>query len=140
MGLRLLSAPVPLGSITDVELFSRDALRRGLRMMPGARLDLQAETDALTFLIEELFELWQRYDARLNTSFTKYVYPILPRRVVDWYRGEFGDTRYTPRPTLDEYRDELALVVDHRTSNDEVLTVTLFARRLDREAGLALSV
>jgi hypothetical protein len=137
--LRLLPTPVSLGSIDDVERFARDALRRGCRMMKNARLEGDAKLEALDYLIHQLYELWERYDPALNSSFTKYAYPILPCRLADWYRSEFGDSRYAPRPTLDEYNDELGLVVDHSTSVDEVLTTVLFARRLAGGADVALA-
>lgn len=128
-----------LGEITDVELFCRDALARGRRQLGVIHLEEHVELDALSFLIERLYELWGRYDPLLNTSFTKYAYPILPLRLVDWYRQEFGDTRYRPRPrpsSLDEYHAELARVVDHGTSmdSDNALTRAMWPRRL-KEGG-----
>lgn len=49
------------------------------------------------------------YDPRQGLSFSTYSRRILSRRVVDWYRHTFGDSRYggTPKPlSLDRLVDE----------------------------------
>lgn len=51
-----------------------------------------------TGALVEVFEGPPRgaYDRTLGLSFSTYSRRILSRRVVDWYRAEFGDTRYGP--------------------------------------------
>jgi hypothetical protein len=129
--VRPVSQPRPLGGIEDVDRFVSDALRRGLAACKG-RLDGDLKAEALRHLTLELLELWDRYDPELNSSFQKYAYPILPLRLVDWYRAEFGDRRYRERPKLvrlDDFLEERAHVVDHSTSaEEEVLFRVAFAR------------
>lgn len=67
--------------------------------MWGATLQVDEYEDALSYLMTTAWRLSQRYDRRLSTlSFSTYCSKILERRVVDWYRGRFGDSRYGSRP------------------------------------------
>jgi hypothetical protein len=114
----LLSSPVQLHDVKDVEKFASRALDRRLQTM-GARLDEHRYEDALTYLIGVAFELSLHYNPELNTSFSKYLHNTLPNRVIDWYRRTFGDTR-APKPPLplsydravDEFEDDDGARVD----------------------------
>lgn len=57
-------------------------------------LDAIAKTQHLPFV--ELYEGQPRgaYNAKFGLSFSTYSRRILTRRVVDWYRGTYGDARY----------------------------------------------
>lgn len=123
--MRILSKPQSLGEpgdrIDDVELFCRDALRRGLAAH-RATLDGPDREEAVEFLMLQLRELWERYDPELSSSFSKFAYPILPLRLVDWYRKKFGDDRYGERPkviSLDEFVADRRDIVDHSSSAEE---------------------
>lgn len=44
--------------------------------------------------------MWNRFDPARGLSFSTYAYRTLKLRVVDWYRHEFGDSRYGQRPQV----------------------------------------
>jgi RNA polymerase sigma factor (sigma-70 family) len=105
----LLSTPLALHDVANVENFARAALEQRLRNF-GAHLSADKYEDALSELISVAWELSLRYDpARSDQSFSTYAGRILRFRVADWFRGRFGDARYGPRPPVDSL-DELLLL------------------------------
>ncbi len=62
--------------------------RRGVYLRPDQWDDLQG------FLCLELCKLAVRYDPARCSSLSRYLGDNLPRRVADWYRSQFGDSRY----------------------------------------------
>lgn len=100
MPVRLLSETYPLHDVRDTEALCRDLLDRVLRNW-GAHLRSEQYEDALTYLIALAWRLSERYDpARSSLAFSTFASKILERRVVDWYRSRFGDSRYGSRPDL----------------------------------------
>ena len=98
--MRLLSETYPLHDVRDTEALCRDILDRVLRNW-GAHLRSEQYEDALTYLIALAWRLSQRYDpTKSSLAFSTFCSKILERRVVDWYRSRFGDTRYSARPEL----------------------------------------
>jgi RNA polymerase sigma factor (sigma-70 family) len=105
----LLTTPLALHDVANVENFARAALEQRLRHF-GARLDADKYEDALSELISVAWELSLRYDtSRSDQSFSTYAGRILRFRVADWFRGRYGDARYGPRPPVDSL-DELLLL------------------------------
>jgi DNA-directed RNA polymerase specialized sigma24 family protein len=91
--MTLLSEPLPLHDVDDVERFARSSANEALRRM-GARLGPNDLDDMVAFLIGEAWELSGRYDPDRGASFAKYAYDLLPKRAISWYRKRFRDTRY----------------------------------------------
>lgn len=116
--MSLLGAPLQLHDVRDAEAFCRTVLDRTLAYQGGRlrhRPDLYES--ALTYLLETLWDLSQRYDpervrdpetGEVRVAFSTYATPILAKRISDWYRDELGDSRYGTRPSvlsLDELRE-----------------------------------
>jgi RNA polymerase sigma factor (sigma-70 family) len=95
----LLGSVLRLGEVEDVEAFVRKCLDDRLKAM-GAFLNPVEHDDAVSFLIAETWELWQRYDPSKGPSFSTYAYRILWRRVASWYRQRYYDRRYRTKLTL----------------------------------------
>jgi DNA-directed RNA polymerase specialized sigma24 family protein len=85
----LLSQPLALGDVQDVEALCRSILSRELPKL-SAWMSGDDEADALSHLFEHAWRLWQAFDSERNTSFAGYAGSILPLRLPDWYRGRFG--------------------------------------------------
>jgi hypothetical protein len=96
---RLLSQPVALLTIRDLEAFCRRVLDRRLSKF-NARFRPDVYDEALAFLFATAVELAARYDDSKNTSFSKYLWNVLGLRVVDFMRKELGDTRAGARPVV----------------------------------------
>jgi hypothetical protein len=58
------------------------------------------------------------YDPTLGLSFSTYSYRILSRRVVDWYRVHFHDSRYEPTDALDRSTSIEQLIAQREESED----------------------
>lgn len=95
----MLAGSLALGDVRDVEGLARRALDDALRSR-GAHLKPHLYEDALQELLATAWQLWQRFDPARGLSFSTYAYRLLRLRVVDWYRSEFGDSRYGERPTV----------------------------------------
>lgn len=95
----MLGGTLALGDVGDVEGLARRALDDFLRAR-GAHLRPHLYEDALQELLTTAWQLWQRFDPARGLSFSTYCYRLLKLRVVDWYRHEFGDTRYGERPQV----------------------------------------
>lgn len=100
-----------LDGIRDLDAFVNDALTRGLRRCNG-RLEPSQREKAFEFLKDKVVELAETYDPTLNSSFSKFAFGILPFRLVDWYRKELGDSRYSDR--------EVTEVVSMSDAGDEL--------------------
>ena len=93
--MALLSAPVALHDIRDLEAHARLTLSRQLRSWQ-MRLSDDDFDDALSFLIELAYELEKRYDERLageHASFSGYFLYLARLRLVDWMRRRFFGRR-----------------------------------------------
>src|SRR5262245_7105870 len=89
----LLGGVLQLGEVENVEAFARKLLDERLKSM-SAYLNPNEHDDALSYLIAECWELWQRYDpAKGQQRFSTYAYRLLWQRVASWYRQRFIDTR-----------------------------------------------
>ena len=88
-----------LHDVDDVELLCRRVLETRLSEW-GAHLRRDLYEDALAYLVATAWELSTVYDPELGPSFSTYCYRLLRRRLVDWYRSTFGDSRHAPRPEL----------------------------------------
>src|SRR4051794_9571200 len=103
-GRRLLSGAFQLRDARDVEAIARSAADDKLRRW-GARLDPLAYDDLIAYLVVVAWQLSAQYVSDKDgssgrgkrPSFADYLHYILRRRVVDWYRRTYGDSRY-PRP------------------------------------------
>lgn len=95
----MLAGSLALGDVRDVEGLARRALDDALHSR-GAHLKPHLYEDALQELLTTTWQLWQRFDPARGLSFSTYAYRLLKLRVVDWYRSEFGDSRYGERPTV----------------------------------------
>jgi Sigma-70 region 2 len=95
----VLAGTLALGDVGDVESLARRALDDWLHSK-GAHLRPQLYEDCLQHLLAVAWELWQRFDPGRGLSFSTYCYRTLKLRIVDWYRHEFGDSRYGERPQV----------------------------------------
>lgn len=97
----MLPHPVSLHDVDDIEAHCRATIKRALGRN-GGYLREQEHTELLDFLLETAMRLADRYDPRKGKlSFSSFCGQICQRRTVDWYRKEFGDSRYgTTRPRL----------------------------------------
>jgi DNA-directed RNA polymerase specialized sigma24 family protein len=121
----LLNGRLRLGEIENTEAFARTVLDERLRRW-GAFLNRTKYDDALSFLIAETWQLYERYDPARGTRFSTYAYRILWRRVASWYRQRFVDNRFYEKPTFVSW-DENDLVEAtepdlHSRINERVLT------------------
>ena len=91
--MKLLGTPLELHDVKDTEALCRSVLDRVLRSW-GARLRSDDYDDAVTFLIDHAWRLSTRYQQHPTMRFSTYCSRILERRIVDWYRSKFGDSRY----------------------------------------------
>lgn len=92
--MAMLSSKLALGDVADVEALARRALDDGLRRL-GARLKPDLYEEALSAALERSWKLWLEYDPALSLSFSSFAYRRLSYWwLVDWYRKEFGDSRY----------------------------------------------
>lgn len=86
--------------VDDVEAHCRATIKRTLGKN-GGHLDRDQSEDLLASLLCVASRLADRYDRNRSTlSFSTFCARICERRVVDWYRKELGDSRYSKRPTV----------------------------------------
>lgn len=95
----LLNGTLELHDIKDAEKFCRHILDNHLRRTRAA-LNPADQEDALAYLVETCWELSTRYDTTRSSSFSKYAYNILQRRIIDWYRSRY----YRDQTSTDWYR------------------------------------
>lgn len=89
-----------LHDVQDIEAHCRATIKRALGAN-GGYLSHDQEDELLAYLLSVASRLAERYDrTRSSLSFSSFASKICERRVVDWYRKEFGDNRYGRRPAL----------------------------------------
>jgi DNA-directed RNA polymerase specialized sigma24 family protein len=93
----LLGRELSLHDVRDVEAFVRRVADRQLQAW-GAYLRTDDYEDLISYLVGKAWELSEQYDPEKGPSFSTYSARILWNRVVDWYRGHFGDSRYRSGP------------------------------------------
>ena len=81
------------GDVRDIRALARRALDDGLQAN-GGHLPPHLREDAEQLFVEIILRLWERYDASKGPSFSTWAYRILRFRLTDFYRGQFGDSRY----------------------------------------------
>lgn len=111
---KLLPTPLSLHDVRDVEGLARGVLSRRLESW-GAYLRPAEYEDALSFLVQTCWELSLTYDPSKGLSFSTYATRTLKLRVVDWYRGRFGDSRYSqqqPTLSLDSLAESMQMPID----------------------------
>jgi hypothetical protein len=64
----------------------------------GAHLQPELHEDALAYLIAVAWECSEKYDPTRGLAFSTCAYRICRLKLVDWYREEFGTTRWKTRP------------------------------------------
>lgn len=86
-----------LYDIEDVERWCSAHVARHLKET-NAQLSYDDRRDLLSFLILQTYERALAYDpVKANGKpFAKWAGYIVYRRIADWYRNEFGDSRYGP--------------------------------------------
>ena len=88
----MLNGVLALHDIKDVEKFTAGILNEWLH--GPRRLDPWRQESLHAYLIAAAYDLAQRYEQRPRRwSFSKYAHTILRRRITDWYREEYGDSR-----------------------------------------------
>jgi hypothetical protein len=89
----LLGRPWTLREVEDVEAFVRTILETRLERK-GARLRPDVHADAVAYLLEVAVRADRSYDSSRGTSFEQYLGWKISNGVVDFYRREFGRTRW----------------------------------------------
>ena len=100
----MLNSIWTLEDVDDVEGLCGKVLDNRLRRW-GATLNEQDNEDALAFLLERSWELFDKFDpwheATRRRSFSTFLYRRLYNyEVINWYRLRFGDARYEKPETL----------------------------------------
>jgi hypothetical protein len=149
------SASLQLHDVRDVEKLACSVIaRRGARIK--AKMTAEHDERLVTFLVEEAWRYAsEKFDpscpdcrdggrascarckgSGLGASFSKLAFEHMARRMIDWARSEFGDSRYPNRPVVesidiaDGYHDAEGEVVKFRDTPEPLrthddLTVTL---------------
>ena len=90
--MALLSRPLRLHDVADVEALMARAIERSGHtgtLRPHQRDDL------LTYLVEVAWELSLRWEPdRGGPNFGVFAYVTGQRRIIDWFRAEFGRSRW----------------------------------------------
>ena len=94
----MLSSRFALGDLEDVEAVCTRIVQQSLDGTAGHLRHAQFE-DAVTYLIEEAWMLYRRYDPA-RAKFATYAYPLLRNRMIDWWRAQLGSTRVKARPVV----------------------------------------
>jgi hypothetical protein len=129
----LLGRPWTLREVADVEAFARRILEAKLqRREAHLRPDLYDE--ALCFLLEVAVKADRAYDATYGGSFEQYLGWKLGLGCVDFYRWEFGRTRWQFRDSL-HTRERPDLVSLDAGSSEGVLDDALAREQGEFEAG-----
>jgi hypothetical protein len=89
----VLSGKLALHDVDDVEALAARALGDQLRSM-GAHLSGHEHEDAITFLVEVVWETSLRFDPERCSSFSKFSYQLCRRRTIDFIRAKNGRTRW----------------------------------------------
>jgi hypothetical protein len=89
----LLGRTWGLHDVEDVEKFVSKALDDSLRKR-NAFLRPHEREDAIAFLLSVMWELSERWEPERAPSFATFAYRTLRLRVVDFYRQEYGRTRW----------------------------------------------
>jgi hypothetical protein len=111
----LLGRTWGLHDVEDVEKFVSKVLDDALRAR-SAHLRPHEYEDALSYLLSEAWTLSERWEpSRSSVTFAGFAYRTLRLRVVDWYRSEFGRTKWQfAHRTHDRERPAvLSLDADH---------------------------
>jgi hypothetical protein len=110
----LLGRTWALHDLEDAERFVSKVLDDSLRKR-GAYLRSHEREDALSFLLATLWELSERWDPERAPSFATYAYRTLRLRVVDFYRQEYGRTRWQWSDTLYERERPAVFSIERET-------------------------
>lgn len=116
---RLYSPPIRYHDVDDVEGLARRVLFERLREW-RATLPVDLGEEAVSYLVETAWRLSLDHDPAVQ-AFSTRCYRTLRLRLVDWYRGEFGDSR-RPRPealSLDQAPDGDSEATWHDAFPDE---------------------
>jgi hypothetical protein len=119
---RILATKLSLHDIGDVEAYCAAVLDRSLRRQRGF-LKPDDREDALSHLIATAWELSRRWEPARCPSFADYLSEILPRRLVDWQRRRYGDSRYrrdVVREIVDADNRELLDLADELDVGDDI--------------------
>jgi hypothetical protein len=147
----LLSEPLPLHDVRDLEATCRAILDRMLREYRSHGMSPDDYEDVLATFIAVAFEWSLKYDpareldpGQTRISFSTYLNRYLGVRLADWFRRRHGDARYGPPPEVVSLAFELELeaaitarstLTEAPTTFEEVETrATLFYSRIDIEA------
>jgi DNA-directed RNA polymerase specialized sigma24 family protein len=89
----LLGRTWALHDLENVENFVVKVLDDTLRAR-GAYLQRHEYEDAVSFLLGAAWTLSEQWDPGRGVSFSSFAYRTLRLRVVDWYRAEFGRSKW----------------------------------------------
>jgi hypothetical protein len=129
----LLGRPWTLRDVGDVEAFARRILEAKLERR-GAHLRPDLYDEALCFLLEVAVKADRAYDATYGGSFEQYLGWKLGLGCVDFYRREFGRTRWQFRDSLHTRERPDLLSLDAESSEGE-LDGALAREQSELEAG-----
>jgi len=112
----------PLHDVRDPEALCHSVLKSVIGSN-GGHFSAADREDVMQYLRTVIWRLSERYKpGRSRISFSTYASYILRRRMVDWYRKQLVDTRYSTRApdlSLDELLERLDDSV-HLEENDDV--------------------
>jgi Sigma-70 region 2 len=112
--MALLYSRWALHDVEDAEKLASKVLGDALQAR-GAFLRPHEREDALSFLLATLWELSERWDAGRGGSFATHAYRTLRLRVVDFYRQEYGRTRWQWSDTLYERERPVSYSLERET-------------------------
>lgn len=138
-----MAATLQLGDVRDVYAVCRKVLDDKLRNL-GAYLPAEDREDAIQFLAMEAVKAHRKYDPTVrgwdgrSAEFKTYLYAVLERRVVDYYRQRFGRGGAHRAPAGSRSLDELDAPGRDRalptTPDDDGADAALAIERLSPEA------
>lgn len=105
----MLPTRVAIFDINDVEAFCQQVIKRS-----GFKLTSDQRDELLLQLLADTCRLSDRYNPGTGT-FSTLAGGVLPKRAVDWYRKEFGRTRYSFKGTVVEHAKTVLVELDERT-------------------------
>jgi hypothetical protein len=103
----LLSEPLALHDVRDVEAMCRSILDRQLRAYRAHYLNPDDYEDVLALFVSTAWEWSLTHDPDRELSFSSYLNRYLGPRLADWFRRRFGDARYGPPPEVVTLEPEL---------------------------------
>lgn len=105
-----MTAPVQCGDVRDLLKTVRNCLNDGLHRR-GAHLNSDQYEEAFSYLCLKAWEEWLRFDpwykATRERSFNTFLYRrLVDWRLDEWFRQEYGDSRYGKNRIPVELRDD----------------------------------